>query len=351
MSATPVPRFFQILMAAATVLLGFVVFPIIRELFLAAVLAGVLWRPQQWLSRHLRGQRGIAAGIITALVALVMIGPVAALTAYLVRGGDEALAFVASTAKSGDVTHFVGWLPERAQTVINDGIARIPTSLEQAVGMVGAANGQAVASASAAFALAGAFMLIALFSLLVSGQALVDWIDEASPLGKGRTHKLLTEFKNVAYAVIVSTIITSAVQAIAALGGYLITGVPSAPFFALTTFFFAFIPAIGAGAVCVLAAGLLFLTGHPYMALFLAVWGIVIVGLADNVVRPLLIKRGMGLHGTVVFFALIGGIAAFGAIGILLGPLIVAFFLALVRMYHDDFAPERRPPLEIARDG
>jgi predicted PurR-regulated permease PerM len=99
--------------------------------------------------------------------------------------------------------------------------------------------------------------------------------------------------------------------------------------------------------VCVLAAGLLFLTGHPYMALFLAVWGIVVVGLADNVVRPLLIKRGMGLHGTVVFFALIGGIAAFGAIGILLGPLIVAFFLALVRMYHDDFAPERRPPLEV----
>jgi predicted PurR-regulated permease PerM len=347
MSATHVPRFFQILMAAATVLLGFIVFPIVRELFLAAVLAGVLWRPQQWLARHLGGRRGIAAGIITALVAMVMIGPVATLGAYMVRDGDDALAFVASTAKSGDFTRFVGWLPEGAQNVINDGIARIPTSLEQALGMVGAANGQAVATASAAVALAGAFMLIALFSLLVSGQALVDWIDEASPLGRGRTNKLLTEFKNVAYAVIVSTIITSAVQALAALAGYLITGVPSAPFFALTTFFFAFIPAIGAGVVCVLAAALLFLTGHPYMALFLALWGIVVVGLADNVVRPLLIKRGMGLHGTVVFFALIGGIAAFGAIGLLLGPLIVAFFLALVRMYHDDFAPERRPAIEV----
>src|SRR5688500_1937756 len=102
MPATHVPRFFQVLMAAATVLLGFVVFPIVRELFLAAVLAGVLWRPHQWLTRHLGGRRGMAAGIITTLVALVMVGPVATLAAYLVRDGEDALAFVASTAKSGN---------------------------------------------------------------------------------------------------------------------------------------------------------------------------------------------------------------------------------------------------------
>jgi predicted PurR-regulated permease PerM len=58
------------------------------------------------------------------------------------------------------------------------------------------------------------------------------------------------------------------------------------------------------------------------------------------VVKPLLIKRGMNLHGTVVFFALIGGIATFGAIGLLLGPLIVALFLSLIRMYHEDYSPD-----------
>jgi predicted PurR-regulated permease PerM len=199
----------------------------------------------------------------------------------------------------------------------------------------------------ARFALHATFMLIALFFLLVRGDELVTWLDEVSPLARGQTRELLAAFKRVSYAVIVSTLITGAVQALAALVGYLIARVPNPVFFALMTFFFAFIPAIGAGVVCVAAAALLFLTGHPYLAIFLALWGIFVVGLVDNVVKPLLIRRGMELHGAVVFFALVGGLAAFGAIGLLVGPLVVSFFLALVRMYHRDFSPRdtRVPPV------
>ena len=71
-------------------------------------------------------------------------------------------------------------------------------------------------------------------------------------------------------------------------------------------------------------------------ALFLALWGIIVVGLSDNVVKPLLAKRGMQMHGAIVFFSLLGGLAVFGAIGLLLGPLIVAFFLTVVRIYERD---------------
>jgi predicted PurR-regulated permease PerM len=176
----------------------------------------------------------------------------------------------------------------------------------------------------------------------VHGDELVDWLDSVSPLGPGQTRELLAGFKKVSFAVIVSTVVTAAVQALAALGGFFIARVPNPIFFGLVTFFMAFIPAIGAGVVCLTAALLLFVTGHPYMAIFLAAWGLGVVGLVDNVVKPLLIKRGMDLHGGVVFFSLIGGLAAFGAIGLLLGPLVVAMFLALLRMYHRDFAPGER---------
>ena len=81
----------------------------------------------------------------------------------------------------------------------------------------------------------------------------------------------------VSFAVIVSTVITSAVQALAALIGYLIASVPNPVFFAAATFFLAFVPAIGAAVVCLVAALLLLVTGHPYMAGFLAVWGLVVV--------------------------------------------------------------------------
>jgi predicted PurR-regulated permease PerM len=72
--------------------------------------------------------------------------------------------------------------------------------------------------------------------------------------------------------------------------------------------------------------------GKIGMAIFLAVWGVVTVGLSDNLVKPLLAKRGMHMHGAVVFFALVGGLIAFGTIGLILGPLIVSFLLTLVRM-------------------
>ena len=125
--------------------------------------------------------------------------------------------------------------------------------------------------------------------------------------------------------------ITSAVQAVAGLVGYLIARVPHPIFFTTATFLVAFIPAIGAASVCIVAALLLFATGHPYMATFLVVWGVGVVGLVDNLVKPFLIKRGMEMPGAVVFFSLIGGLATFGALGLL---------LALVRMYRRDFSTE-----------
>jgi predicted PurR-regulated permease PerM len=112
--------------------------------------------------------------------------------------------------------------------------------------------------------------------------------------------------------------------------------VPHALFFTGVTFLVAFIPAIGAGTVCLGVALIMFLTGHPYAALLLAIWGLTVVALVDNLVKPLLIKAGLQMNGAVVFFSLIGGLAAFGGVGLLMGPLIVALLLSLLRMYQRD---------------
>jgi predicted PurR-regulated permease PerM len=176
-------------------------------------------------------------------------------------------------------------------------------------------------------------MLIALFFLLVQGPELVAWLDRILPLGPGQTQELLQEFKKTSYAVVVSTLVTAAVQALAALVGYLIARVPHPIFFAGITFFGALIPAIGAAGFALAAAGLLLITGHPYLSLFLAIWAVTVVALVDNVIKPMLIRGGMNMPGAVVFFSLIGGLGAFGPIGLVLGPMIVAFFVALVRIY------------------
>jgi predicted PurR-regulated permease PerM len=340
-----VPRFFLALFIAAMLLLGLVIFHVISELCLAAVLAGVLWPIQEWLARRARGRRGLAAGFLTVGVILVLVGPVATIVTFVIRDGSDGVRFVSEAAHSRDVAELVEYLPDATRDFVNAAIARLPRDLNEVMGKVDSEGGNAAAAVGAAVAATGTFafhsalMVIALFFLLVRGNELVRWLDAVSPLGRGQTLELLAMFKRVSFAVIASAVITSAVQAAAALVGFMIAQVPSPVFFALVTFFFAFIPAIGAAVVCLVAALLLLVTGHAYMALFLALWGVVVVGLADNLIKPLLIRRGLEIHGAVVFFSLMGGLAAFGAIGILAGPLVVALFLALLRIYHRDYTP------------
>ena len=348
MKERPVPLFFLALLLGAAVLVAAVVAPIIRELLLAIVLASVLRPVQLWLAKRLGGRPGLAAGLITVAVIIIVLGPLAMLVAVIIRDGSDGVRFLLDTAHSQQVADIVGWLPESARDTVMDAIAGLPRNLDEVMGQVGAQSQTAGAAvgrsvvATGAVLYHGTLMLIALFFTLTSAERIVTWLDSVSPLAPGQTRELLATSKKVSFSIVVSTIATAGVQAVAALIGFYIARFPAPIFFAFITFLAAFIPAVGAGAVCLVAALLLFLTGHPYMAIFLAVWGVVVVGLVDNIIKPLLIKRGMEIHGGVVFFSLLGGLATFGAIGLLVGPLVVSMFLSLLAMYHRDFSPQKR---------
>ena len=193
-------------------------------------------------------------------------------------------------------------------------------------------------------------MILALFFFLTNKEGILNWLDEASPLRPGQTRELFAEFVRVCKSVIVSTAATSLVQAIAALVGYLIARVPHPFFFFAVTFIIAFIPAAGAASVCLAAAAIQLVSGHPWAALFLAVYAFLVVGLVDNVVKPLLMKDSIRMHGAVLFFALLGGLAAFGAMGMLIGPLAVALFLAMLRIYQRDYSNEPKEREAMRRE-
>jgi predicted PurR-regulated permease PerM len=341
------PLFFLALLVVASLLVGAVIAPMIRELLLAIVLASVLRPVQTRLAKVLGGRSGLAAGIITLLVVVIVLGPLAMLIAVIVRDGADGIRFLLDTLHGPQVADMVSWLPESARNTVMDTISDLPRTVADVAGEVGAQADTAGAAVTRSLAATGSFlfhgtlMLIALFFTLSHGEELVTWLDSVSPLPRGQTRELLATSKKVSFSIVVSAIATSAVQAFAALIGFFIAQVPSPIFFASVTFIAAFIPAVGAASVCLVAALLLFVTGHPYMALFLTIWGVVIVGLVDNVIKPLLIRRGMEIHGAVVFFALLGGLATFGAIGLLVGPLAVSMFMSLLSMYHRDFSPQK----------
>jgi len=90
-----------------------------------------------------------------------------------------------------------------------------------------------------------------------------------------------------------------------------------------------------------------------YAALFLALWGFLVVALVDNVAKPLLMKQGVQMHPAIVFFALLGGLGAFGVIGLLIGPLAVSLFVTLLGMFKRDFSvgPSSQPSHSPAAQG
>ena len=336
-------RFLFVLLVASLVLVGYVAWPLATALLLAAVLAVVLAPLQARLKGWLGGRGTIAAGVLVLAVLFLVVGPLLGLTAFLVKEAADGVRFILETVKSDGVSGLLARLPDPIEAFAGRVLERLGDLGQFAQKHLTEQGPRAASALAAALAATGslvfdlAMMLIALYFLLVSGKDFVAWVDDASPLRGGQTRELIAEFKKVSYAVIVATVATAAVQAAVAFVGYLIARVPHPVFFGTVTFFVALIPAIGAAGVCLFAALILLATGHPYMSLFLAVWGIGVVGLIDNVVKPFLIKGELEMGGAVVFFALIGGIGAFGMVGLLIGPLAVAIFLTLLRMYRRDY--------------
>ncbi|MBJ6765460.1 AI-2E family transporter [Myxococcaceae bacterium JPH2] len=344
-------RVFTGLILLSLFLLCLVIRPFAEAFFLAAVLAGTFSGLHRWLTRKLRGHDHVSAGLICAAFVLALLIPLGGLTAFLITEISEGVRFIGQTIQHEGLQGLVDKLPDILRVPLEKMLEQLPVeqeSLNRTLQQQGAAAAKAVTGAVAAtgsIALQTAMMLIAFFFFLTDGDRLVRWLESVSPLRPGQTQELLREFRATSVSVLVSSVATAGVQAGAALVGYLIGGVPAPLFFAGLTFFFALIPAVGAAVVVLAAALLMLLSGHAWTALFLTIWGVAVVGVVDNIVKPLLARKGMNQHGAIVFFALLGGLAAFGAVGLLLGPLIVAFFLTLVRIsQRDERAPAQSSP-------
>jgi len=339
-----------VLTVLALGLMAVIIRPFASALFVAAVLAGALHPWYQRFALRLRGRRQLAAVLVTVAVMLVVVIPVASLTVVLAGEVADGVAYVRGTLRSEGTAGIVADLPPFLRSTAEKVLGLLPRD-QGDLQDLSAQGGQAaravggVLTATWSVVVQMVMMLIAFFFLLMDGEELVEWLSDVSPLQKGQTRQLLSDFRRVSVTVLVSSAATAAIQALVALAGYLLARLPHPFFFAVVTFVVGLVPAVGAGAVALVAAAFLFLGGHSQAALFLAIWAVLAVGLADNVVKPYLMKGAVQLHGAVIFFALIGGVSVFGPIGILAGPLIVSFFLAVVRMWDREQDEDADVPL------
>jgi predicted PurR-regulated permease PerM len=234
-------------------------------------------------------------------------------------------------------------VPPQAQHAIDSILSTLHLSREQVQDFAGKAvdyaqaAGPAILGASAGAVTSTLIMLAAFYFLLVDGRRLIRVLGRISPLQAAQTEELLREFANVSSATLVGAAVTAVVQAVLATIGFVLAGVPHAVFLGIATLIASFVPVIGTAIIWVPAAVLLGLTGHLTAAIFIAAWCGVLLTLADNVVKPLAMRGKVEMHTGLVFLALLGGITMFGLLGIIAGPLVIAFLLALIRMYERDF--------------
>ncbi len=354
------PRLLIALLIGAVLLIAAILRPLWVALFMAAVLTATLRRPMEWLARGLRGRRAIAAGIVTLAVLLAVILPITALGAVLVAEVIDGIQWLRSALDSEGVWGLVRRLPDPIERLVRQVVASLGDPQRQLQEWAGAQGGQAAAAVGGVLAATGGFlfqsamMLIALFFFLADGRPLVDWLDARVPLRPGQFRELLADFRRTSVSVLVATAATAGIQTVAALVGYLIARAPNPVFLSLLTLLAALVPAAGATILVVGVAVLQLATGHTVSGIFLLAWGVAVVSLVDNVARPYLLKGGMALHGGVVFFSLLGGLAVFGGIGLVVGPLAITFLITALNMYRREFgepaaAPDHAAPGAVSR--
>jgi predicted PurR-regulated permease PerM len=213
-----------------------------------------------------------------------------------------------------DADPIVAWLSERASGWI-------------------AGAGQYTMSAAAGVGgalLSFAFTAFGTFLLLRNGDRLVAAIPDLLPFERTRSEALLRRIRDVVYASVNGVATIATVQGVLCGGMFWVLGIPAAALWGLVTVFASMVPFVGTAGVWVPGTVYLLMTGHWPEAIVLAVWGTAVVSTVDNFLRPRLVAGRVRLSGIAMFVAMLGGLQAFGALGIILGPVIFATAAAIL---------------------
>jgi predicted PurR-regulated permease PerM len=175
--------------------------------------------------------------------------------------------------------------------------------------------------------------LLTLFFILRDGEKFASYIQRFTPMHEEDVREIFGTVYKTVLATAYGSVVVGFAQGLLSATGYAIAGIKYYPLFGLATFFASFVPPLGAGAVWVPLVAYLFITKSIKSAIFLLIWGVFIISTVDNIIRPLIMKIGVQMPYIVLFFSILGGLIAFGFVGIFLGPIIFTTLFSLFVIY------------------
>ncbi|MFA6050316.1 MAG: AI-2E family transporter [Candidatus Paceibacterota bacterium] len=175
--------------------------------------------------------------------------------------------------------------------------------------------------------------LFALYYFLKDGEMIRDKLIDVSPFPRNEDEQIVSKLQLAITSVVKGSMLVALVQGILTGMGFFIFGIPSALLWGGVAVIAALVPTVGTSLVIFPGVAYLFFIGSTGPAIGLLIWGIILVGLIDNILGPRLVGRGIKLHPLLVLLSALGGIGFFGAVGFLLGPIALAFLFALFDIY------------------
>jgi len=351
-------NFYQRVFAlAVAAILGYallrIFLPFADALAWAAFLAFLLFPINLSLRRRFGGRPALAAGLLTVLAPIVVLLPLAALSFAFVTQISALLRRLQAAASGMDIKTFADLQQFPIFARINLWLqAHTSISAEQVQGWLVSGMReflQRAASLSGSFFLGAlsslvglALTLFLLFFFLSDGDKIIARARKLIPMEEDYKQRLFTQLGGVTRAIVFGTTMTALLQGLVLGIGFSIASLPSPVVFGVLGALIAMLPVGGTAAVWIPATIWLFFDGRWGFGIFMVVWG-VMLSLLDNILKPLLISGRATISTLVVFVGVLGGLDAFGPIGIIAGPVVLSLVIALI-----EFAEEGRPQVQSA---
>lgn len=311
-------------------------------------LAFLLAPVHRWLTRKLKGRANLSAGIITVLVPLLLAGPlvslgvafatqVAELVTHLqeqpLRLDTSLLAQLERHPLLGSVAE---WLRQNLTATTEQLDGWLVSGAQMLLQSLAATGGNFVLSALGT-AVEFFVMLFLLFFLLRDGRQLLGRVVRLVPMEPQRRGELLKLIGDTTRAVVYGEVLTALAQGTLVGIGFAIAGLPSAVVFGVLAAVLALLPVGGSALVWVPAVVFLAATSQWSGAIFMLIWGLA-VSVSDNLMRPLLISSRAPVSVPAIFVGVIGGVSAFGMIGVIIGPVLLTVIAALLRFLDENLS-------------
>jgi predicted PurR-regulated permease PerM len=325
------------LLTAVSFAFGLILLPFYGAVFWGATLA-ILFAPlNRYLLETFKYRRNLAALATLMLILVIVIIPLIFIISALAREG----ALVYKMIRSGELDfalyfrQIIDALPPWVVNLLDrfdlDDISELQQRLAESLAtfsQVVATHALAIGQNTLAFFISFAIMLYLLFFLLRDGAKLALRIKLAIPLKSDIKRNLLAKFTTVIRATVKGNIVVAITQG--ALGGLMfwILGIHGALLWGTVMAFLSLLPAIGAGLIWLPVAIYFLVTGALGKGIFVIAFGILVIGLVDNVLRPILVGKDTKMPDYLVLISTLGGISVFGINGFVIGPVIAALFIA-----------------------